>query len=178
MNIVLIGYRCSGKTTVGRRLADRLKRVFVDTDTLIEQRKGSPVEDIVAARGWKGFRDMEREMISEVARRDGQVIATGGGVVMDGANVRNLRANGCMVWLRADTAVLRERMARDRRSGRTRPPLAGTDSLAETEEIMKMRAPLYKKASDLVIDTNAVDARQAADLVLDRLQEIHTHGGA
>ena len=178
MNIVLIGYRCSGKTTVGRYLADRLKRVFVDTDALIEQREGAPVEHIVAVRGWNGFRDMEKDMISEVARRDGQVIATGGGVVVDVANIRNLRANGCMVWLRADAKVLRERMAREQRAGRSRPPLAGTDPLAETEEIMKTRAPLYKKASDLVIDTGAVDALQAADRVLDKLQRIHTHGGS
>jgi len=94
MNIVLIGYRCSGKTTVGKLLARELKRELLDTDRLIEGKTGLPINLYVSQKGWGDFRAMEKEVVSDVASRDDLVIATGGGVVIDLENVKNLRGTG------------------------------------------------------------------------------------
>src|SRR4030042_4082888 len=110
MNIVLIGYRGSGKTTVGRRLADRLKLRFVDTDDLIEERQGNPVSDIVKSHGWGHFRKLERNTIEEISKEDHLIIAPGGGAVLDQENVKALRKNGFIIWLKADKQSLLRRM--------------------------------------------------------------------
>ena len=97
MNIVLIGYRCSGKTEVGKILARELGMGFIDTDLLIEENTGCSIESIVSEKGWDHFRKIERKTIAEVSEKDNVAIATGGGVVMDRNNVHNLNRNGFIV---------------------------------------------------------------------------------
>ena len=99
MNIVLIGYRCSGKTVVGKILARDLGRDFLDTDEKIEENTGSSIETIISREGWNHFRDVEKRVIEEVSSRDHLVISTGGGVVVDRGNRENLKRNGWLVWL-------------------------------------------------------------------------------
>jgi shikimate kinase len=124
MNIVLIGYRCAGKTVVGKRLADRLQRRFVDTDDLIESKEGQ-ISDIVKSHGWDYFRAMEKKVIEEISKEDNLVIALGGGAVLDPDNVVNLERNGLIIWLKADREVLRKRMEQDPRTFTSRPTPRG-----------------------------------------------------
>jgi shikimate kinase len=167
MNVVLIGYRCSGKTEVGQSLAEKLNRPFLDTDGLIEQRTGSTIEAMVAARGWDDFRDCERLVVAEISQKSPLVIATGGGVVLDAGNVRNLKHKGWLVWLKAPARVLRERMARDRRQVKGRPSLTDAGPLDEIEVVLKQREPFYEKASDWAVDTDGLTIAEVTSLILD-----------
>jgi len=154
MNIVLIGYRCSGKTRVGRILAWDLKRHFLDTDHLIEVKTGMPIDSYVTRYGWNDFRNVERTVIDESASNDNVVIATGGGAVMDHMNVQKLRRNGWVVWLDAGAAAIRERMARAQQQGDIRPQLSENDPLEEVDTMLRERRAAYEQASDWALRTD------------------------
>jgi len=166
MNIVLIGYRCSGKTLVGRLLARDLKRNFLDTDHLIEVKTGIPISSYVSRYGWGNFRGVEREVVEAAALEDNSVIAAGGGTVMNPENATNLRRNGWVVWLAAGAAVIRERMTRARLQGCPRPPLSGTDPLEEVEAILLERTPVYERASDWTVSTDDQSAQEVEQAII------------
>ncbi|MBF0476646.1 MAG: shikimate kinase [Deltaproteobacteria bacterium] len=169
MNIVLIGYRCCGKSAVGKLLAEKLGRDFVDSDTLIQLQSGRPIPQIVAENGWAAFRDLERQVISELARKDNLVIATGGGVVLDGRNVSRLKENGWVVWLQAGPATIGGRMAADIVTGQVRPSLTGADPVAEIAAVLLEREPHYNHAGDIAIDTGSLGLQEVVDWIIDRL---------
>lgn len=171
-NIVLVGHRCSGKTAVGERLARELGRRFVDTDALIEKRAGSTIEELVLGHGWECFRDIERQVIQEISTGRNLIIATGGGAVMDAANVAHLKTGSWIVWLQADIEVLEKRIIRDRRSRQRRPSLTGADTVVEMAKVLRIRAPYYKKTSDLAVDTSTFDVGEVADLIIGGLARI------
>ena len=166
MNIVLIGYRCSGKTVVGKTLAKELERDFLDTDAMIEENTGRSIEAIISGDGWNYFRDIERMTIEEVSRRDNLVIATGGGVVTDEGNVKNLKRNGWLIWLRGDAEVLKKRMDREQRSGKIRPSLTGAGPLDEIRQVLNVRTPLYREAGDFMVDTGTLSVREVAASII------------
>ena len=169
MNIVLIGYRCSGKTVVGKILASELGKAFLDTDAMIEETWGRSIETMISTQGWDPFRETEKRLVEEVSRRNNLVIATGGGIVMDEENVKNLKQNGWVVWLKGKPEVLKERMAKEQGSGRVRPSLTGVDPLEEIREVLNAREPFYERAGDLVVDTSTLSIRDAADLIIENL---------
>ena len=171
MNIVLIGYRCAGKSTVGKRLASRLRRPFVDTDDLIEQRQQTSIRDIVSSRGWAYFRKVEKDVIKEISAEDHLVIAAGGGVILDSENVAALKKNGLIVWLKADRQVLHSRMIQDPRTVVQRPSLTGKGALEELDEVMASRSPFYEAAMEVQLDTSAMDENTVVVSVLTILQE-------
>ena len=171
MNIVLIGYRCAGKSTVGKRLASRLRRRFVDTDDLIEQRQQTSIYDIVSSRGWGYFRKVEKDVIKEISAEDHLVIAAGGGVILDSENVAALKKNGLVVWLKADRQVLHSRMIQDPRTVVQRPSLTGKGALEELDEVMASRSPSYEAAMEVQLDTSAMDENTVVESVLSILQE-------
>jgi shikimate kinase len=166
MNIVLIGYRGSGKTTVGRRLADRLKMRFVDTDDLIEERQGNPVSDIVKSHGWGHFRKLERNTIEEISKEDHLIIAPGGGAVLDTDNVKALRENGFIIWLKADKQSLLKRMNQDPGTNTRRPTLTGKGTSEELKEVMSLREPIYKRVSEIQIDTSTLGVEAVVENIL------------
>jgi shikimate kinase len=166
MNIILIGYRGAGKTTVGRDLSLLLGRKFVDTDEFIEERVGSPIREIVKSRGWDSFRSMEKKVIEEVCREDLLVIAPGGGAVIDGQNVAALKKNGLVIWLNAAPKILGRRISRDPQTLVSRPTLTGKGTLQEFEEILAGRNPLYKKAADAEIDTSTLRVEEVSAKIL------------
>ena len=153
MNIILIGYRASGKTSAGRELARLLGRPFFDTDRMVFGKTGRSIREIVEKSGWQAFREVEKTVISELSRLDEAVIATGGGAVMDPDNVAMLREGGRFVWLQADARILALRMSRDRNGEAQRPSLTGSGSLMEVEEVLAERVPVYRAVADVVIDT-------------------------
>ena len=171
MNIVLIGYRCSGKTAVGKILATELGKDLLDTDALLEENAGCSIETIVSRRGWDHFRGIEKRLVEEVSRKDNLIISTGGGVVVDEGNVKNLKRNGWVVWLNGKAEVLKDRMDKEQRSGKIRPSLTGTDPLEEIKQVLDVRTPLYEQAATLVVDTSTLSLREVADLVMKRLPQ-------
>jgi shikimate kinase len=169
MNLILIGYRCSGKTSVGKILAGKLGLDFVDVDRVLEEETGRSIPDLVAAEGWKRFREREGRLIAAACRRDGLVVATGGGAVTRAENVENLKRSGFIIWLQGEAETLRSRMAGEERSGRVRPTLSGTDPLTEIEEVLAARNPLYQEAADLVVDTTVRSLDEVAEEILRNL---------
>ena len=150
MNIVLIGYRGTGKSSVGRLLAAVLGLERVDMDKLISEKAGLSIPQIVERFGWETFRDMETEVVREVSGKDTCIIDTGGGVILREENVERLKENGFLFWLTAGKETILERIRR----GNDRPSLTGKKSfLEEVEEVLKVREPLYRSAADRVVQT-------------------------
>ena len=153
-NIALTGFMAVGKSAVGRALARKLRRRFVDLDRLIEKAEGMTVGDIFNQKGEPYFRRLEKKLLVEVLQRQGQVIATGGGVVMDEENVEILREKSVLVCLTASPQALLKRAG----NGAKRPLLGGTDRRGRIEELLKQREKNYGQArafvdtSDLTVD--------------------------
>jgi len=166
MNIILIGYRCSGKSAVGKILAEALGLKRVDTDRVLEERIACTIDQYVAENGWDAFRMVEKMVIRSISGQDNQVIATGGGVVLDWENVHNLKASGWVVWLQAGVSTLHERMTRDEQSGLARPGLTGESPLWEIEEVLSQRTPLYAKACDHVVKTDRKSPRAVSKEIM------------
>ncbi|MBW1998317.1 MAG: shikimate kinase [Deltaproteobacteria bacterium] len=169
MNIVLLGYRCSGKTTVGRILARKMGRRFVDTDQMIGELTGRSISSIVLENGWDCFRELERELIRKISRLDGLVVATGGGVVLDTENLINLKTNGFLVWLRADSAIMKERLKGQEGSECSRPSLTGSDPIDEFDTVLESRKPLYENTANYEVDTTLITPEEAANSIVKHL---------
>jgi shikimate kinase len=161
LNLVLIGYRGTGKSAVARRLGDQLERRVVSLDEEIVRRAGRTIPEIVAAHGWSHFRDLEEAVCRDFGAEDGLVIDCGGGVVEREANGKSLREGGRVFWLRATPTTIVGRIGGDK----SRPSLTGTKSFTEeVEEVLQRRTPLYERMSHAVIDT---DGRTIEDLAAD-----------
>lgn len=171
MNIVLIGYRASGKTTVGKLLAEKMGIPFRDTDVLVEKNVGMPVKEILALLGWSFFRCREKEVVENIDLRENCVLATGGGVVLDPENVEVLKKSGIVIWLDAPLHDIIERLKDDARSGNTRPQFTCGDIEAETAEVLQRRLPLYRETADFTIDTAGKSALQIVEEITGYLEK-------
>lgn len=167
MNIVLVGYRGTGKSVVARRLAESLGREVVSLDQEIEREEGHTIPEIVERRGWSGFRDVEERVVREYAAGDQQILDCGGGVIEREANVDILRRAGTVVWLRASTPTIVRRIA-----GNTqRPSLTGEKSFTEeVAEVLQRRTPLYRRIAHIEVDTDDLAIEQVAAEILKQLQ--------
>ena len=173
MNLVLIGYRGTGKSSVASLLGERLGRPVVSLDQRLVMRAGRSIPEFVAEHGWPAFRDLEQELCAEHARQDGLVLDCGGGIVERPANVQALRANGRVVWLRAEIPTIVERI----RHGTERPSLTGTGSFVdEVAEVLGRRAPLYRAAADLEVATEGRGVSEIAGEVADWFIRQKGHG--
>lgn len=163
MNIVLIGYRGTGKSHVGRVLAERLGLTYVGVDAAIVEAAGMPIPEIVARKGWPGFRDLESAEVDKVAGRDGLVIDTGGGVIERPENIDMLRRSGCIVWLRASVATIVARIQGDTE----RPSLTGEKSFTEeVAEVLERRTPAYAAAAQIAIDTDELAPGEIVERII------------
>lgn len=153
-NIILVGLMGAGKTTVGRQLAKRLHRPFVDTDHEIEARTGVLIPTIFEIEGEAGFRKRETQVISDLVRSRGMILATGGGAVLNPENRANLRANGWVIYLNVPPKQLYERTHADR----NRPLLQVEDPLARLQELHAIRDPLYRETAHQVMDGSRLAA--------------------
>jgi shikimate kinase len=160
----------SGKTTLGRALAQRLELPFADTDRLLVERTGVPVTTIFEIEGEEGFRRRESSVLAELAEGQAQVVATGGGAVLVAANRVLMRACGTVVYLRARLDNLWERTRHDT----TRPLLATPNPRATLASLMQVRDPLYREAAHIVVDTGT---QSAATLVARVEAALRTHHG-
>ena len=180
--LTLIGYRCTGKTTVARLLAARLATSWVDADQVLEERLGCTIVELVRARGEQAFRDAEAEVLAALLAVRSGVLATGGGVVLREANRRLLHDHGRpVVWLTASVATIRRRLAADPATCDRRPALGGGDVLAEVEPALRDREPLYRECADWSVDAGAATPDEVALQIaawLERWSVSHDRGVA
>jgi shikimate kinase len=163
-NIALIGFMAVGKSAVGRNLAKRLQRRFVDLDRLIEKAEGKKVREIFAAKGEAYFRQLEKQTLAEILQKTGQVIATGGGIIMDDESLDLLRDETTLIGLTASIDTLLSRA----RNGSKRPLLKGADRRQRVEELMRQRENRYARAH-FSVDTDHLTMAQVVDKIIDRL---------
>jgi shikimate kinase len=163
MNIVLIGYRGTGKSTIGRLLAVRLGRELVSTDAEIVERAQRTIPEIVTQEGWEYFRNLESDICRELGVRDRLMVDTGGGAILREQNVEALKKNGVLFWLTASVETIVKRIGRDNQ----RPSLTGTKSFVdEIQDVLQERMPKYQAAADHIIATDDRSIDQVVEHVL------------
>jgi len=163
MNLVLIGYRGTGKSQDGKLVARRTRMPCIRMDEEIEKRAGMAIPEIVAQFGWPHFRDLESAVAGELLGRDHAIIDTGGGVIERAENIEILRRNACVIWLAATVDTIVRRI----KGGTRRPALtAGKTFTEEVAEVLERRTPLYASASHYRIDTDRMTPAQVADRIL------------
>lgn len=159
MNIVLIGYRGTGKSTIAEILGEKLSMRVVGMDAEIERRAGKPIPEIVDESGWDHFRDIESQVAADLGGADDLIIDAGGGVIVRPQNIESLKKNGIVFWLVADEETIVERI----KDGTQRPSLSGSKSFVEeVAEILAERKPKYEAAANHTIDTAKNSPQQAA----------------
>jgi shikimate kinase len=166
-NLYLVGMMGAGKTTVGRVLARRLKRRFLDSDQEIEARCGVKIPVIFEIEGEAGFRIREAQVIDELCGQRGIVLATGGGAILPSSSRGRLSSTGTVVYLRARPEDLLERVRHDK----NRPLLATDDPLGRLRELFAERDPLYREAAHIVVDTGTQSVQVLARGLLEKLGE-------
>ena len=171
MHIILIGYRGTGKTSVGRKLAEKLKLPFYDTDQMIIDRIGKTIKEWVEEKGWESFRQEEKAVIRVISSLDCGVIALGGGAVMDPGNREVLRQKGLIVWLTADVQTIIKRMKSDPDNKDNRPPLSEKDWENETQELLTQRSPVYQGLADFSIDTDGKNIEGVTEEICNQIQQ-------
>ncbi len=168
MGVVLIGYRGSGKSTVGKILADRLGCEFVDTDTMIAACAGKSISEIFAQQGEAAFRDLEAQIIAEVAPLEGHVIAIGGGALQREPNRLALRgAKHRLIYLRCDEDELLRRVLQDPATAATRPGLTfHAGGIVEIQQLLAVREPIYRQAMHAELDVTHLSPSDAAAYIM------------
>ena len=167
-SIALIGFMGTGKTAAGRVLAERLGKEFVETDALIEQRADKSIPEVFRQDGEVAFRELEIEVIRELAGRKNTVIACGGGAVLNKINIDRLRKECIIVYLTASPGVILERTAADENE---RPLLPAADRAGEIAKLLRFRRPFYERAADVKIATSRLDAAGVAERIIGKLRE-------
>ncbi len=165
-HLVLVGPMGAGKSSLGRRLAQRWTFAFVDLDREIEARAGINIPAIFATEGEPGFRERERAALADVLAREACVVATGGGAVLDADNRALMRRRGFVAYLQIDVQEQLARLASDR----SRPLLAGVDRAEVLTRLAAARAPLYAEIADLTFSTAGMARNDAAERLAERLE--------
>jgi len=169
-NIVLIGMRGGGKTTVARHLSERLGKKLADLDGLVEKEEGMPISEMVEKFGWEYFRDRESEAVKRVAKQKDLIISTGGGVINRPENIAALKQRGMLIFLSSPAKALARRIDKD--EGRPRLTEAAT-TLREVEVVLAERKKLYEAVADEIIDDTKLTLEQKVAEVLKRLERRH-----
>ena len=165
-NIFLCGFMATGKSSVGKRLAEVLQWEFLDADALIEAEAGTTISEIFAAQGEPAFRALESRMVQTLAERSGCVVATGGGAIVHPQNLEMMKRSGLVITLTADIPTILRRSAGDD----ARPLLQTADRQERIRKLLEQRAPFYAKA-DIVFDTSSLSVDEVAAMLLKRLLE-------
>jgi shikimate kinase len=171
MNVVLVGYRGSGKSTVAQRLGEKLGRPNHDSDAYIEQKTNLSIAEIFAKCGESYFRDLESQALETLMKLDGIVLATGGGAVLRYKNIQVLQRNGLVVYLRVTPEEAFKRLVKDPKSARTRPPLTDQDLLTEIRETIRLRAHYYEQAAHATVDVDGRDVEAVLRQIVHLLHE-------
>lgn len=156
-NLALIGFMGTGKSSVGRQVAEALQFAFVDTDALIEERTGRTISDIFERDGEPAFREWEHRVVEELAEGENTVIATGGGLPVNPANLESLKTHALVVWLWTSAETIYQRV----RAHSHRPLLNGPDPLQKIQQLLVLREPYYRQA-DVLVNTEQRPLRAVA----------------
>ncbi len=167
MNIILIGYRATGKTTLAKLLAERLDCDWIDADVEIELRAGKSIARVFAEDGEPAFRDLEARVIADLCSRERLVLAAGGGAPLRPASRQIMRQSGTVVWLVASPETILARMSADETTAGRRPNLTEHDPLEEIIQLLVVREPIYRSSAHLTIDTEGKTPEQIVDEILD-----------
>jgi shikimate kinase len=167
-SIALIGFMGTGKTAVARLLAQKLGKQLVELDHLIEKSAGKSIADIFHDSGETAFRQLEIDVTREVAGNKNQVIACGGGIVLNRINIDRLKEEAVVVYLTASPDIIRQRVSSD---GDARPLLATDNKAPAIRQMLEFRQPFYERAADIKIDTSALDIEATTEMIIDRLKE-------
>ena len=167
-NIALIGFMGTGKTAVGKALAKKLNKEFIELDVLIEQKAGKSIPEIFQQHGEVAFRELEIEVAKEVARGKNLVIACGGGIVLNKINIDRLRKESVIVYLTASPKVILKRTSGN---GEERPLLNVPDKATEIRELLRFRKPFYERAADIKINTSNLDTVSISEQIIGKLKE-------
>jgi shikimate kinase len=162
-NIILIGYRGTGKTSVGRKLAEKMKLPFYDTDQLLTDRIGKTIKAWVEEKGWASFREEEKKVIQEISAQAPGIVSLGGGAVMDPENCKTIRQMGRIIWLTAGLQTILERMKSDPLNQDNRPALSDQDWENEAKDLLLKRSPVYRQLADFSIDTEGKTVETIAE---------------
>jgi len=166
-NVFLVGLMGAGKTTVGRALAKKLDKQFIDSDHEIEARSGVSIPVIFEIEGEAGFRQREADVIRNLTAREDIVLATGGGAILRPENRELLKSRGTVVYLRADINQILQRTAKDK----NRPLLQSGDPRQKLEQLSSEREPLYREVAHIVIDTGRPNISSLVQVILTQLAE-------
>jgi len=158
MNIILVGFMGSGKTAVGKALAQDSNLEYVDSDDVIELKEKREISQIFAVSGEPYFRKVEKEVIKELSLGDKQVIATGGGVMVNEENRKNLKQNGKIIYLKTDPDTIWQRVKNEVH----RPLLEVENPKTRIKDLLDKREPYYQKA-DIIIDTSALSVKEVVE---------------
>lgn len=164
-NIVLIGFMGSGKTSVSKGLSTLLEMDSIDTDDLIIEKSGMSIDGIFNTYGEAGFRKLEKEIIESLQDIKNTIISCGGGVVLNATNINLLKNNGQLIWLKTSPQEIYSRLSEDK----SRPLLKDDLTMERLSEMLDSRLPLYKNASDLVIDTDGKNVEEIAREIIEML---------
>jgi shikimate kinase len=166
-NIVLIGFMGSGKTVVSKVLSKKLKMKIKDTDELIEKKTKLKIKEIFAKYGEEYFREIEKKVVSNVSKRKNIIISTGGGIVKNELNIKNLKKNGIIVYLKNSflTSVKRLKNKKDR-------PLFDHQNLKNTKKLFNLRQKLYKNAADIIIKTDNKSIKEVAKEIIEKIKKL------
>jgi len=160
-NIYLVGFMGTGKTTVGKILAKKLKKEFVEMDEEIEKKEGRKIVDIFRLFGESYFRKVEKKVLKEIASCSNLVVSCGGGVVVDEENLKILKKTGIIICLKAIPSVIYERTKKTKE----RPLLNVPDPLKKIKELLARRAPFYAKA-DYFVDTSTLTPEEVSEEII------------
>jgi shikimate kinase len=173
--IFLIGYRCTGKTTGARLLAGRVGWNWVDADETLEKRFGMTIRTIFEKEGEAAFRDKEALVLTDLCQQPQTVVATGGGVILREANRKLLIQSGIVVWLNADPRTIWNRLQTDPATFERRPSLS-VGGFAEIEEVLRVRAPLYRACAHIIVSTTDLTAEEVTEAVLLQISRCQDFG--
>jgi shikimate kinase len=166
-SIALIGFMGTGKTVVGRLLAERLGKEFLELDALIEQKAGKTIPEIFQQEGEVAFRELEIEAAKEASQKKNVVIACGGGVVLNKINIDRLKKDCLIVYLTASPRVILERTASDENE---RPLLKSDNRALVVKELLRFRKPFYERAADITIDTSKLNIDSVVEQIIAKVK--------
>lgn len=167
LNIALVGFRATGKSTTGQVLAQKLNRTFVDMDEQLVASLGQQIREWVRSHGWESFREAESSLLETLAPREDLVVSTGGGVIIDPFNREILKSRFLVVWLQATAETVYSRLTRDPKSEAFRPALTHLPFKEEVEHLLSERSPWYRETADLILETDTLSPQECVEIIME-----------